>query len=248
MQRGGFDVIIGNPPYVSAWEMEKSNKTSREILPMLYSDKCGLKSHWDIYMPFILQATKIIKIGGYLSYVLPNPICREKYATEIRRYILENTTMTHLLTAGERNLFVGVSRQSVVFVLKLVPSVDQENEIEIQFVDEKDAIKTINKTQQKVWLGLHQSQFRYESDNTTMEIIEKMNKTGVRLGNIYYVNYGAQISSKKKGEFGKQYLLTKEPKENPKKFFEGKDLSRFEIRYRGLKLESILIYPPLYIT
>ncbi|MBE9594144.1 MAG: hypothetical protein IMF19_11790 [Proteobacteria bacterium] len=64
-----------------------------------------------------------------------------------------------------------------------------------------------------------------------------MNRTGVRLGNVYYVNYGAQVSSKKKGEFGKQYLLTKETKGNPKKFFEGKDLSRFRIRYRGLKLD-----------
>jgi hypothetical protein len=242
----GFDVVIGNPPYVSAWEMEKSNKITRDILPLFYSDKCELKSHWDLYIPFILQATNTAKSGGYFSYILPNPICREKYATEIRRHILENTKITHLLTAGERNLFVGVSRQSVVFVLKLVPSVDQENEIEIQFVDEKDAIKTINKIQQKVWLGLHQSQFRYECDSTTLEIIDKMNKTGVRLGNVYYVNYGAQVSSKKKGEFGKSYLLTKEPKGNPKKFFEGKDLSRFRIRYRGLKLDYIpqIMYGP----
>lgn len=229
-----------------AWEMEKSNKITRDILPLFYSDKCELKSHWDLYIPFILQATNTAKSGGYFSYILPNPICREKYATEIRRHILENTKITHLLTAGERNLFVGVSRQSVVFVLKLVPSVDQENKIEIQFVDEKDVIKTINKIQQKVWYSLHQSQFRYECDSTMLEIIDKMNKTGVRLGNVYYVNYGAQVSSKKKGEFGKQYLLTKEPKGNPKKFFEGKDMSRFRIRYRGLKLDYIpqVMYGP----
>ena len=54
------------------------------------------------------------------------------------------------------------------------------------------------------------------------------------------------MSSKKKGEFGKQYLLTKEPKGNPKKFFEGKDLSRFRIRYRDLKLDYIpqIMYGP----
>jgi signal recognition particle receptor subunit beta len=246
LERGGFDVVVGNPPYVSAWAMEKSNKTSREILPVLYSDKCGLKSHWDIYVPFILQAINIAKIGGYFSYILPNPICREKYATEIRRYILKNTTVTHLLAGGEQNLFVGVSRQSIVFVLKLVAPVNQENVIEIQFVDERGEMKTINRIQQKVWYDLHQSQFRYESDNTMLSIIDEINKTVVRLGNVYYVNYGAQVSSKKKGEFGKQHLLTKEPKENPKNFFEGKDLSRFEIRYRGLKLDYIpqIMYGP----
>jgi hypothetical protein len=47
-------------------------------------------------------------------------------------------------------------------------------------------------------------------------------------------------SQAKKGEFGKQYLLTKEQKEDPKNFFEGKDLSRFRIRYRRLVLDYIL--------
>lgn len=235
----GFDVVIGNPPYVSAWGMEESDALSRRILPNIYSNNFQLKSHWDLYVPFIVQATNIAKNNGYFSYILPNPICREKYATEIRRYILENSTIKQLLTAGERNVFVGVSRQSIVFVLKLAPPVDQKNEITVQFIDEKDKVSTINKTQQKIWYDLHQSQFRYEAGSAALEIIDKLNKTEVRLGNIYYINLGAQMYSKKKGEFGKQYLLTKEPKENPKRFFEGKDITRYGLRYRDLYMDYL---------
>ena len=246
MESGGFDVVIGNPPYVNAWEMEKSDPLSRKILPILYSGKFKLKSHWDLYIPFILQSKNIAKNGGYFSYILPNPICREKYAIDIRRNILENNTIKKLLTSGERNVFIGVSRQSIVFVLKLVPSKDKTNEIIVQYIDEKDKIETISKPQQKTWYDSHQSQFRYELDSKKLEILDKIDGNKIRLGNIYYVNYGAQISSKKKGEFGKQYLLTKEPKENPKKFFEGKDLSRFGIRDRGLTLDYMprIIYGP----
>jgi type I restriction-modification system DNA methylase subunit len=95
----GFDVVMGNPPYVSAWEMEESDILSRRILPKIYSDNFQLKSHWDLYIPFILQATNIARNDGYFSYILPNPICREKYAVEIRRYILENSTIKQLLAA-----------------------------------------------------------------------------------------------------------------------------------------------------
>ncbi len=233
----GYDVVIGNPPYVSALEMEKVDPLARKLLPKIYSDKFELKSHWDLYVPFILQSDEVVKDGGYFSYILPNPICREKYAINIRRYILENSKIKRLLTAGERNIFVGVSRQSIVFVLNVSPSKDKKNKITVQFIDENDMISTINRTQQKIWFDCFQSQFRYETNSKKLEIINEINKNKVRVGNIYYVNYGAQISSNKKGEFGKKHLLSKKPKDNPKKFFEGKDLFRYGISYRDLELE-----------
>jgi hypothetical protein len=99
-----------------------------------------------------------------------------------------------------------------------VTSIDQENEITVQFIDEEGTISTINKIRQKMWYDLHHSQFRYEADSATLEIIEKLNKTGFKLGNIYYVNYGAQISSKKRGVW-KAISSHKRAKRGSKEFF-----------------------------
>jgi len=237
-EKGGFDVVIGNPPYVNAWEMEDGGKLVRTILPKLFNDKCQLKSHWDLYIPFIIQALEINVNCGYFSYILPNPVCREKYGIDIRKYILENTNIKAILTADERNVFEGVSRQSIVLILKNSAK-SMDNIISVHLLDEDDNISTLNSIKQLDWNNLFQNQFRYEMDSTSLDIISYINKSKVRLGNIYYVNYGAQISSKEKGKFGKRYLLEKEPKDNPKKFIEGKDLSRYSIRYRGLYLDYL---------
>ncbi|ABE53032.1 Eco57I restriction-modification methylase domain-containing protein [Methanococcoides burtonii] len=245
-EKGGFDVVIGNPPYVNAWEMEEGSKLIRTILPKLFNDKCPLKSHWDLYIPFIIQALEINSKQGYFSYILPNPICREKYGIEVRKYILENTNIKNILTSGVRNVFEGVSRQSIVLIIKNSKPKKVDNIISINYIDEDNNISILNSTKQSDWNNLFQCQFRYEMDSTSFDIISHIDKLKVRLGNIYYVNYGAQISSKEKGKFGKQYLLEKDPKENPKKFIEGKDLSRYSISDRGLYLDYLpkMMYGP----
>ncbi|TKX74247.1 hypothetical protein EXE46_10415 [Halorubrum sp. GN11_10-6_MGM] len=57
------------------------------------------------------------------------------------------------------------------------------------------------------------------------------------MGNICYVNYGAQISSKEKGGFGKSHFLSEEYKEGYKKFFEGKNISRYHIEWPEIYLD-----------
>src|SRR3972149_10845522 len=68
-----------DPVRFSAWSMQKDSPNSRiEILKAL-SNYSILTRHWDIYIAFIAKGHQVLKCNGCLSFIVPNPILREKY-------------------------------------------------------------------------------------------------------------------------------------------------------------------------
>ena len=81
---GGFDVVIGNPPYVSAVEHSKSNPELREKYKHIYN---LLKGAYDLYVAFLLRGDDLINKNGNYSWIIPNKFLVADYAQEIRRHL-----------------------------------------------------------------------------------------------------------------------------------------------------------------
>jgi type I restriction-modification system DNA methylase subunit len=76
-REGSFNVVIGNPPYISNWQLSEAN---RELV--LYLDKKYEEitiGHWDIYILFIKKAIDVLKEDGLLSFIVPSSFAKEKY-------------------------------------------------------------------------------------------------------------------------------------------------------------------------
>jgi methylase of polypeptide subunit release factors len=87
MDNGGFDVVIGNPPYVR-------HEKIRELKPKLKVE--GYKSYSgtaDLYIYFFEQGYNLLKENGVLSYITSNKYTRAKYGKEFRKFVLENTNI-----------------------------------------------------------------------------------------------------------------------------------------------------------
>lgn len=65
----GFDVVIGNPPYVDSETMTKNNLELRNLLRDQYDTARG---NWDLFVVFIEKGMKLTKVKGALSYIVPN--------------------------------------------------------------------------------------------------------------------------------------------------------------------------------
>lgn len=119
--RGGFDAVLGNPPYVSAWEMTQAAPLLREGLPNLKQWADIAKRHWDLFVLFVRLAQDLLLPGGRFGLIVANPLMREKYAQAIREKLLEGT-IESVVDFGDTNVFEGVSRETVVMVWQKTPA------------------------------------------------------------------------------------------------------------------------------
>jgi len=81
-KEAGFDAVIGNPPYISNWNLREADKSLVPAIERMFPNIT--RSHWDIYVPFCKQAIKLLKPGGHHSFIISNAIAAEKYSRNIR--------------------------------------------------------------------------------------------------------------------------------------------------------------------
>ena len=230
----GFDAVIGNPPWVNAWEMtESGGEAIREKIAVSSSNPKLLSGHWDLYVPFVIRGFSLIKQRGSFGYIIPNAVCREKYATDLREYLLQEADIRTITPFGEENVFEGVSRQTVVPIMTKGEPNANKTYIDRQFLEDK---RKSQKVDQSLFLDMPGSQWRYDSKIDEINILKKVESKSIRVGDAFYVNYGVQASSEEKGGFKKEDVLSEDP-ENGVEFFEGKNIHRYYIERPGLYLD-----------
>lgn len=92
MEAGGFDLVIGNPPYVDSEWMAEHLPTWRRYCAQHYQTATG---NWDLFCIFIEKAFDLCKPGGLTSFVVPNRLSSAPYAATVRRLL---TQQNHLLS------------------------------------------------------------------------------------------------------------------------------------------------------
>jgi type I restriction-modification system DNA methylase subunit len=85
---GGFDCVIGNPPYIRIQELQKWAKDEVGLYKKIY--KSGAKGNFDIYILFIEKGLSLLNENGLLGMILPNKFFMADYGELIRSIIRKN--------------------------------------------------------------------------------------------------------------------------------------------------------------
>jgi methylase of polypeptide subunit release factors len=85
MRDGGFDVIIGNPPYLDSEEMTKPTRMREYYATSRLYDSA--QGNWDIFCLFLERGLQLLRDGGFLGMIVPNKLLSADYAAVIRSII-----------------------------------------------------------------------------------------------------------------------------------------------------------------
>jgi adenine-specific DNA-methyltransferase len=115
--REGFDVVIGNPPYVL---LQNTKATSSDI-SALASRYATAKYKVDLYHLFIEVGINLLSPGGALTYITPNTFLKNKHCAALRK-ILVTRCQIHTVVLFYRPVFEDTSVDNLVFVCQLAAS------------------------------------------------------------------------------------------------------------------------------
>lgn len=109
-----FDVVIGNPPYVSLHNMTASQKASI----LTWREKTGIKINGraSLWAYFVLHAKSFLKPGGRMAWVLPGSILEADYATRLREDLAACFDEIVAIQLAER-MFISVGAEERTVVL-----------------------------------------------------------------------------------------------------------------------------------
>ena len=112
-EKGGFDVVIGNPPYVDSETMTKTIPLQREYIANNYD--CA-KGNWDLLIPFIEKGFNILQPYGKLAFITSNKWLALDYGSSTRNFVVPH--LNFLVDCTSEKVFESANVSSVVFGLQ----------------------------------------------------------------------------------------------------------------------------------
>lgn len=111
-ENGGFDIVIGNPPYIQLQKMGIEADALQEAGFSTFV-RTG-----DIYCLFYEQAFNILKPGGNLVFITGSAWLRSNYGKALRKFFIENTNPIQLIDLSDSQIFQSATVLTTIFQYK----------------------------------------------------------------------------------------------------------------------------------
>jgi len=101
----GFDVVLGNPPYVRLQTLKQKDARYADALKENYA--AASKGNYDLYVVFVERGLQLLKSAGVLAYILPHKFFNAKYGEPLRKLIAQGRSLSHVVHFGDQQVFPG---------------------------------------------------------------------------------------------------------------------------------------------
>lgn len=228
IQNGGFDIIVGNPPYGTNF-----NEKEKEYLTKFDA----LVPDFEIYIYFISKGTRLLNVKGVLSYIFPNTFLSILYGTNYRKNILDKFQILSITDLSNDQTFEDASVRTCIFSIKNEKSGNFGTDLNTIQQDAKNVIPVFQITYAQLsqnidnWLKL----FHYSAEKET--IIDKLKKHP-QLKEICEISQGLIPYDKYRGHDeqtikNRIWHADKQKDDTYRKELKGGDVSRYLVNWNG---------------
>jgi len=196
MANGGFDVVIGNPPYVQLSMEEKLPFGLKDFLLDKYKSSMGRLNTFGF---FIKRGIELLRDGGYLGFIIPNTILTQDYYEELRRSILETCAIETIASFVDLPFRDAVVENAVLILEKnKSEKIRNSNKVAVYKVNEELSFELDKSITQEIFSQSHKCSFNIHIDESRTLLRKKLEESSWPLSK--FVNTNQAIALKHERE------------------------------------------------
>jgi hypothetical protein len=115
MKRGGFDAVIGNPPYIRIQMMKEWAPIEVELYKQNYG--AASKGNYDIYVVFVERGLGLLNRRGRLGFILPHKFFNAQYGQPLRALVAKGNHLAEVVHFGDQQVFTGATTYTCLLFL-----------------------------------------------------------------------------------------------------------------------------------
>lgn len=229
---GGFDVVIGNPPYIRNRELDLKEK---KLFETRYQSATG---QYDIYQLFFEKSIELLKEGGLLGFITSNKYAITSYGEKLRKFILDNCRILSIIDVSNIRVFKDASTYPYILVLQKTKSEKSRNENKIKILKANTEAELLLKP-----LALTQSDFLRNGgfvfnltfNHADSKIFSKIEARTKKLGEIATIKETVHT-----GNIREKLISSSKSGTTFKKLLRGKDCQRYFYKWNDLWINTDL--------
>ncbi len=230
MRRGGFDCVVGNPPYITLALGKKQKFISKDEFTY-FTEHFQKSSEYkgNTYSLFMERGLYLLKNNGKLGFIIPNTLLTNHYFRKMREYLINSCKITHIINISDRVFREAEIGGNLILILELEKDSNLRDKNEIMLVKVDDVEKfsknlcSIELIEQGLFRGIPNKKFLFEKAD--LALITKIERDCVKLGNVATTYQGIITGNNKK------FLSNKKETEKHKKIIRGKDIGRYSLNF-----------------
>lgn len=238
----GFDIVIGNPPYVNIEKIDQSIKDNISKFKTAYQK-------YDLYVLFYEIGLNLLKGKGILSFITSNKFLSQGYGLKLRQEFLLHR-IDQIVNFNYDIFESATVRTCIVQVSKTSPSVTHNIEvIDVNTIKDRENFtnRIVVDVPQKTFDETEENNFRINLTKEKITLLKKIEYSTHPLYDICSVNYGLRPSSEKLGLKKEAFIYETKSKTKFKTYFEGKDMGYWLVNNNSyLDYQPDTMYNPMF--
>lgn len=219
-RQGGFDAVIGNPPYIQLSLFEWFDPDQKKYVLEHY---CSSMGRLNTFGFFIEKGIDLLKSSGNLGYIIPNTILTQEYYQQLRKLILTETSIREIVVYPKM-VFADAVVETITLLLTKQDIGDKVKITECHSVTSYVS-KQLDKS---VFQKSYQNQFLVKVNAEILDIRNTFDAKRLKIGDVAEVNQAIALKKDRAA-----FIYKSNDGNDYKPLLDGRDINRYSLSWPG---------------